>query len=109
MEVNVKTKYEVHIYIMWALPYMHDNLLKNHTFYWALHTKWYPLSVMHGQTEGRMDGQSGNIMSRRLYRAGHKNILLKHPIYPIYFIKHNLTKTLDFYHTLSLPEMVDQV
>ena len=28
MEVKVKTKYEVHIYIMWALQCVRDNLLK---------------------------------------------------------------------------------
>ena len=28
VEVMVKTKYGVHIYIMWAFQYMHDNLLK---------------------------------------------------------------------------------
>ena len=42
MEVKVKIKLEVHIYIMWALQYMHDNLLKGHNFCWALHTNWYP-------------------------------------------------------------------
>ena len=27
---------------MLALPCMHDNLLKRHSFCWALHAKWYP-------------------------------------------------------------------
>ena len=38
-----KQNREVHIYIMWVLPYMHDNLLKSRSFCWALHTKWYKI------------------------------------------------------------------
>ena len=42
MDVKVKTKWEVHIYIMWELQYIYDNLLKLNSFCWALHKKWYP-------------------------------------------------------------------
>ena len=42
MEVKVNTKYEVHIYVMLVVQYMHDNLLTRHGFCWALHAKWYP-------------------------------------------------------------------
>ena len=38
MEVKVKTKLEVYIYIMSALQYMHDNLLKWHSSCWVMHT-----------------------------------------------------------------------
>ena len=31
-----------HIYIMWAMQYIDDNLLKRHRACWALHAKWYP-------------------------------------------------------------------
>ena len=30
------------MYIMWALQYIHDNLLKWYRDCWAMHTKWYP-------------------------------------------------------------------
>ena len=43
MEVKVKTKYEVHIYVMLALQCMYDNFLKRHVFCWALNAMWYPL------------------------------------------------------------------
>ena len=42
MDVKVKAKYEVHIYVMLALQCMYDNLLKRYGFCWALHAKWYP-------------------------------------------------------------------
>ena len=53
MEVTVKTKQEVHIYVMLVVPLKRD-----------------------GRTDGRKDGRPGNIMSRRSYRAGHKNAWL---------------------------------
>ena len=52
MKVKVNTKYEMHIYVMLALQYMHDN------FCWALHTKWYSSSVMDRRTDGRTDGRT---------------------------------------------------
>ena len=42
MEVKVKTKQEVHIYVMLVVQFMHDSLLKRHSFCWALHAKWCP-------------------------------------------------------------------
>ena len=36
MEVNVKAKYEVHIYMMLSLPYIHDHLLKGHSVCWVV-------------------------------------------------------------------------
>ena len=44
--MKVKTKYEVHIYVMWALQCMHDDFLKRHSFCWALHAKWYPSVII---------------------------------------------------------------
>ena len=41
MEVKVKAKQEAHIYVMLVVQLMHDNLLKKHSFCWALHAKWY--------------------------------------------------------------------
>ena len=44
MEVKVKTKYEVHIYLMLALPCMHDNLLKKALLSLCTASKVVPIS-----------------------------------------------------------------
>ena len=51
MEVKVKTKYEVHIYIMWALSYMHDYLLNPYSFWWGV---GYRLNG--GQSQNKIGG-----------------------------------------------------
>ena len=50
---------------MWEMQYMYDNLLKIHSFCWALHTKWYPsvkiakeIHVKH-DLGNRIDGGQG--------------------------------------------------
>ena len=61
MEVMVNTKYEVHIYVMLALQYMHNNLLNRHSFCWALHAKWYP-SVRIDEKKSKLNTTSGGYM-----------------------------------------------
>ena len=46
---------------MLALLCMHDNLLKRHSFCWALHAKWYPSVRIDEKIQVKHD------LGRRLY------------------------------------------
>ena len=63
MEAKVKTKQEVHIYVMLALQCMHANLLKKHGFCWVLHAKWYPSVRIDEKIQVKLD------LGKRLYGA----------------------------------------
>ena len=62
-----QTKEKVHIYLMLALQCMHDNLLKSHSFCWALHTKWYPSVRIDKKIQVKYD------LGRRLYGGQGEN------------------------------------
>ena len=60
---------------MLALQCMHANLLKRHSFCWALHTMWYGNKYLSIYLALKCDRRTDNpeTMSHRSYRVGHKN------------------------------------